>query len=318
MRADAVFEGGGVKGIGLVGAVVAAEERGYQWVNVAGTSAGGIVASLVAAGYSGLALRRILDGLDYRNFRDTSLPVLGPAISLVFTQGLYSGDYFEQWLRRLLSAKGVRTFRDLVLPEFKDDLRYRYRLRVVASDVSRGRMLALPQDAAEYGVDPDDLDVAVAVRMSISIPFFYRPVRWRGSTIVDGGLLSNFPVWLFDQPGEPAWPTFGFKLVNPGEGRPNPTTGPVTMLKALVSTMLEAHDARFVADEHFVRTIPVPTLGVRSTDFDINQTTSRRLFDSGYSAGRRFFDRWDFARYIELYRSGPRRDKRHGLWCAEV
>ncbi len=44
LMADAVFEGGGVKGIGLVGAVAGAEEKGYQWMNVAGTSAGAIVA----------------------------------------------------------------------------------------------------------------------------------------------------------------------------------------------------------------------------------------------------------------------------------
>lgn len=43
LLADAVFEGGGVKGIGLVGAIAVAEERGYHWVNVAGTSAGAIV-----------------------------------------------------------------------------------------------------------------------------------------------------------------------------------------------------------------------------------------------------------------------------------
>ena len=52
LMADAVFEGGGVKGIGLVGAVAVAEERGYQWVNIAGTSAGAIVAALLAVGYS--------------------------------------------------------------------------------------------------------------------------------------------------------------------------------------------------------------------------------------------------------------------------
>lgn len=305
MRADAVFEGGGVKGIGLVGAVVAAEERGYEWVNVAGTSAGAIVASLVSAGYSGLEISRVLDGLDYRRFRDTFYPLIGPALTFLFTQGLYLGDYFEKWLRRLLAARGVYTFADLVLPEFKDDLRYRYRLRVIASDISRGRMLVLPQDAADYGVDPDDLDVTTAVRMSMSIPFFYRPVRFGGSVMVDGGLLSNFPVWLFDTPGIPAWPTFGFRLVEPGTDRPATIAGPISLLKALVSTMLEAHDARHVAEEHFIRTIPVPTLGVRTTDFDLSQTASRRLFESGYNAGRKFLDAWDFGHYVEHYRSGP-------------
>ena len=46
LMADVVFEGGGVKGIGLVGAVAIADERGYQWVNIAGNSAGAIVAAL--------------------------------------------------------------------------------------------------------------------------------------------------------------------------------------------------------------------------------------------------------------------------------
>ena len=48
-RADLVLEGGGVKGIALAGAVLALAERGYSFPRVAGTSAGAIVASLVAA-----------------------------------------------------------------------------------------------------------------------------------------------------------------------------------------------------------------------------------------------------------------------------
>ena len=50
LKCDAVFEGGGVKGIGLVGAVAVTEAQGYEFVNAAGTSAGAIIAALVAAG----------------------------------------------------------------------------------------------------------------------------------------------------------------------------------------------------------------------------------------------------------------------------
>ena len=60
LKADAVFEGGGVKGIGLVGAVAVAEEKGYQWVNVVGTSAGAIVAALVAADYSAVEQKEVM------------------------------------------------------------------------------------------------------------------------------------------------------------------------------------------------------------------------------------------------------------------
>lgn len=55
----------------------------------------------------------------------------------------------------------------------------------------------------------------------MSIPVYFEPVRWENPEtgkehiIVDGGLLSNFPVWLFDADGEPDWPTFGLLLVEP-------------------------------------------------------------------------------------------------------
>ncbi len=68
LMADSVFEGGGVKGIGLVVAVT--EEGGYQWVNIAGTSAGAIVAALLAAGYSAAEMKQIVAELDHNNFKD--------------------------------------------------------------------------------------------------------------------------------------------------------------------------------------------------------------------------------------------------------
>ncbi len=119
LMADAVFEGGGVKGIGLVGAVAVAEERGYQWVNIAGTSAGAIVAALLAAGYSAVEMREIMEELDYNRFKDTSLldrvPLVGPAASLIFEKGIYEGKFFENWMRGLLRKKKVETFNDLIL-----------------------------------------------------------------------------------------------------------------------------------------------------------------------------------------------------------
>ena len=67
---DLVFEGGGVKGIGLAGAFSLLEERGYRAQNVAGTSAGAITAALIAAGYTAAELREIVFGLDFRQFED--------------------------------------------------------------------------------------------------------------------------------------------------------------------------------------------------------------------------------------------------------
>ncbi|MCK4793424.1 MAG: patatin-like phospholipase family protein [Desulfobacteraceae bacterium] len=312
LKADAVFEGGGVKGIGLVGAVAVAEEQGYSWANVAGTSAGAIVAALLAAGYEAQELRNIMTELNYNDFKDTSfldkIPLAGPLASVIFEKGLYEGKFCKTWMMELLDKKGVETFGDLLVKGEKDD-RYRFKLRVIVSDISRGRLMVLPQDIAEFGARPEDLNVALAVRMSMSIPFFYEPVRIRNmktgeaSYIVDGGLLSNFPVWLFDS-DEPEWPTFGFKLVEPGEEDqvPNTIKGPVSLLAALFSTMMQAHDARYIEDAQFVRTIPIPTLGIGTTEFDITRERSEKLYESGRKAAEDFFQTWDFTKYISKYR----------------
>jgi NTE family protein len=122
------------------------------------------------------------------------------------------------------------------------------------------------------------------------------------SYIVDGGILSNFPVWLFDPKKEmPERPTLGFKLVEPEEGTPHPVKGPISLLTALFSTMMEAHDARYIEDENFMRTIPIPTLGVKTTEFNISRKKSEALYQSGRQAAEKFFATWDFSKYVGRY-----------------
>ena len=313
MKVDAVFEGGGVKGIGLVGAVAVTEEKGYEFENVAGTSAGAIVAALIAAGYEANKLREIIQNLDYNQFKDKGMvdkiPFIGFALSLGFEKGIYEGEFLENWLRDLLGkapSKPIRTFGDLRTNH--EEAKYRYKLQLIAADISRGRMLVLPRDIGDYGIEPDDLDVAKAVRMSMSIPFFFEPVivkdaNGRDCYIVDGGVLSNFPVWIFDdETDNPPWPTLGYKLVEPDSGQPNRINGPITLFAALFNTMMDAHDARYIEDADFVRTIPIPTLGVRTTEFDLSYKRSENLYESGRKAAETFFQHWDFEKYKAKYR----------------
>jgi NTE family protein len=334
-QTDLVFEGGGVKGIGLAGALATLEERGYQPQNVAGTSAGAITAALLAAGYSAAELRDIIIELDYRDFQDRAwedkVPLIERSLSLLLDLGLYEGSYFLAWVRERLEAKGVRTFADLVHPEFADDPAYRYKLQVVASDVTTHELLVLPRDARKLGIEPDALDVALAVRMSMSIPIFFEPVRienpetGRTHVIVDGGMLSNYPVWLFDSDGEPEWPTFGMLLVEPQPQLPIGARLPkarmegrgagavIDYVKALAQTMMEAHDRLYVEQANYARTIPIPTLGVGTTEFDLTKERAIALFDSGRWAAEKFLDKWDFDAYVAEFRTGKRRSRREAL-----
>ncbi|MDP9486702.1 MAG: patatin-like phospholipase family protein [Actinomycetota bacterium] len=304
---DLVFEGGGVKGIALVGAFSVLQERGYEPQNMAGASAGAIVAALIAAGYGAGELKEIIAELDYDRFKDEALEdrfPMGKTLSILKDLGIYEGKAFEEWMRGLLETRGVRTFGDLVRRE-DVDLKYRYKLQVIASDVTERRLLVLPRDAPKLGIeDPDDIDVAQAVRMSMSIPIFFEPVRFTNRLtdeehlIVDGGMLSNFPVWLFDAE-EPQWPTIGMKLVQSpetplGEELPEPVPRAgvkqvIGYLRSLVDTMMAAHDRLYVEQHDFDRrTIGIDTLGVGTTEFDLSPERALALYESGRTAAKEF------------------------------
>jgi len=336
LRADLVFEGGGVKGIALAGAYLELTDRGYQPECVAGTSAGAITAALVAVGYSGAELQDIvLNQMHFPDFEDHSLlddlGAAGQLAEFLKRQGIHSGKYFLNWMRQLLQAKGRTTFGDLRTPAGGEGARA-YALQVIASDLTGRSMLVLPRDADQLGIDPDQLEIAEAVRMSMSIPVFFQPVvhhnpkTGAGHVIVDGGILSNYPIWLFDAPGDatPRFPTFGMMLVAPGQDAPvlpEPAPGAVLpdvgadieFLKLIVETMAEAHDRFYVDQANYARTIPIPTLGIRTTQFDISPAQTRALFDSGRNAAAKFLDSWDFEAYKARFRSGPPPGRRESV-----
>jgi NTE family protein len=329
LQADIVLEGGGVRGIGHVGALCVAEEKGYQWANIAGTSAGAFVAAMLAAGYKASEMYDIMKNeVQFSRFaQDSGLDALIPveAFHMLQRGGIHTGNFIETFIRQKLSAKGIVKFGDLVLREQEPkNSNFRYRLTVIASDISSASMLRLPQDMLLFGLDPDELDIAQAVRMSASIPFFFLPVQKKhqdGSTslIVDGGLLSNFPVYLFDVPTVPRWPTFGLRLVDAPPTidcpwPPNPTSNALQIGQALLNTLLRAHDRLYMDDHSYVRTIAVPVNGISGTKFNLSSEEADQLYQNGRNAAEQFFSSWDFEAYKTTYRNGqPRKGRQEQL-----
>ena len=333
---DIVCEGGGVKGIGLAGAYEGLEAAGYRVRRAAGTSAGAITAALIAAGYTAAEMKEVVLSLDFRQFEDKGwedrIPLINAPLSLLLDQGIYEGKRFLDWMQGMLAEKDIFTFGHLRTDS--DDPRYAYRLQVIVSDISSRELLVLPRDAHKLGLDPDKLEVALAVRMSMSIPIFFEPVRVQNPAtnwehvLVDGGMLSNFPVWLFDSNDAdepPSWPTFGLLLVEPDpktpitarlpkpEHSPRGAQGMVQLLSGMVHTMMEAHDRMYVEKAQFARTIGIPTLGVGTTEFGISPERALELYESGRSAGAQFLAHWDFDAYIAAFRSGAPQSRRADL-----
>lgn len=304
MYADLVCKGGGVKGVALVGALSFFEEEGYVWQRTAGTSVGAIVASLVAVGYSAREIRNIMFNLDYNKFADKnklqSIPLFGPITSLFVSKGLHAGDYIENFLTEKFERKGKKYFRDIyVNGESK--------LKVIATDVTRHKLITLPDDLVEYNINPLDFEIAKAVRMSLSIPFFFEPmilnIGKNPCYIVDGGLLSNFPIWIFDVENKPRWPTFGLNLYNNVQKPSNNPNGFIPYLIDVIETSLVTSEEVYFKDCDAVRIVNIPTLGINTVDFNISNEQIKALYKSGYFSAKSFLENWDFNTYLKYYRS---------------
>jgi NTE family protein len=320
LHADLVLEGGGVKGIGLVGALNVLEEHGYGFKRIAGTSAGALVGSLVASGISAERLHQLMRDAPYSKFADggfleRSWP--GKAFDLVFRQGFFSGSYLRNWLDDRLRELGTTTFSDLAYqdPERPLPPDRQFRLVMTASDISQGVLQYLPWDyRRHFGRAPGEQRVSLAVRASMAFPFFFRPVRLKtagGETswLLDGGMLSNYPIDVFDVPRgvAPRWPTFGVKLSarpNPGSVVVNKVTNTLDMTEAMLRTMVGFYDRMHIEDLHAIsRTIFVDSGDVDPVDFDISRRQREELYERGREAATKFLSTWDFDDYILRYRT---------------
>jgi len=234
--------------------------------------------------------------------------------------GWYAADRFVSWLKTKLDSGpwkgGKRKFSTMTLGQFFAETHVHF--SVVASDTTDGRLLVLNH------LTSPDCPVVWAVRMSMSIPLVWNEVLWEkdwgtylgrdmtGHAIVDGGLLSNFPIELFisDEPqvtrlmGQkgknpvlgllideslPVIATRGAKgllvdvNVKPGELRT------VQRLCRLANTVTTAHDKMVIEEfEHLV--VRLPAQGYGTTEFDMSDARRTALVQAGRSAMAAYFD----------------------------
>jgi NTE family protein len=292
MEIDGVFSGGGIKGFALLGACEEIENRGFRFVRMAGTSAGSIIAALITAGYKSKEIYELLEELDLSKMLDARKPYIPFAkwLLIYWKLGLYKGNELEKWVKEKLEIKGIKTFSDLP-PNA---------LRVIASDISNGQMIVLPDDLEKYGIPPGEFSIAKAIRMSCSIPYFFEPVKLRGSngvqTIVDGGVLSNFPMWLFDrEDNRKVRPVLGIKLTHDEyEHEKHHIGNAIQLFAALFETMKDAHDARYISKRHAKNIIFIPTEGVLSIEFKLTAEKKQLLYQIGKNHAEAFLKSWSY------------------------
>ena len=197
-----VFQGGGCKAIAYIGAYKKAYERGVFFSELAGTSAGSIIAALIACGAKPEYLEKVVKDIDFKEFiSDYEKPKCWEKLFLKWklpepykryaqyisfsglrkNYGLFKTnvleDFVDRHLRQLTGLQQPVTFNDLI-PN----------LHIISTDLEKHSVKVWNKENT-----PTD-SVAKAVCCSCCIPIFFQPVE---NKYVDGGLLSNLPSFIF-------------------------------------------------------------------------------------------------------------------------
>lgn len=203
-----VMEGGGIKGIAYGGALIELENRGIlpQIQRVGGTSAGAIQACLLSVGYSAEEISKIIADTPIETFNDGGT-FFRAGKRFLKKFGWYEGKNFLETMKKLIGERTNKpdlTFADL--HELAQTVPFRD-LYVTGVNLTKQKL-----EIFSYETYPD-MRVCDAVRISMSIPLYYKAisVNPKGliienplpsdacSVFVDGGLLLNYPIEIFDQ-----------------------------------------------------------------------------------------------------------------------
>lgn len=324
-----VFEGGGVKGIAYIGAMDVLADKNILGgiTRIGGTSAGAINAILLGLDFSQAETKDILWGLNFNDFMDDSWGIVRDTDRLINSFGWYKGDYFRTWVSKLIKQKtgnSESTFADIEAMKERKGFKSLYFM---------GTNLSTSFSEVFSAEHTPRICVADAVRISMSIPLFFAAKRSsRGDVYVDGGVLDNYPIKLFDRMkyldsehyAKPEYyekinsgfidtdrtiseyvynkETLGFRLDTKEEVSVFRDHAEPPHIKvdnffdyswALINTVLEAQQNSHLHSDDWLRTVYINTLGVQTTDFDLSDDKKMELVKSGRDGALKYFEWYD-------------------------
>lgn len=308
-----VFEGAGIKGLAYSGVLAELEQRGMmrQIERVGGTSAGAITAMMVAVGYDSEEIAEVIASTKFQSFNDGGFPLFGGIFRMKNYYGWYKGKKFSNWVGSLLAAKTGNeniTFRALADGPWKE-------LFVTATSLSAQQSIVLSHQSYP------EMRIKDAIRISMSIPLYFQGV-WINSAgrvvdrpgsveglelLIDGGLLANYPIFLFDEIIEqggssiriPNPATLGVRMDTDNQIHHDSTDHrlePQTITSfsdyagALFILTVESLNRQWLTEEDWKRTISVSSLGIGPKIKKMSEDQKRAFYDSGVRGTRLYLD----------------------------
>jgi NTE family protein len=361
---ELVQEGGGVLGVALIGYTYVLEQMGIRFLSMAGTSAGSINTMLLAGlgDISKPKSEKVIEELVNKNLFDfvdgssdaknfiSALVKKARRVKLILRGikiiddiydhlGLNPGDDFTLWLKDFLKRNGINNQNDLTksFNRLPDDLKIREgvnsnldgissRLVIIAADIITETKVDFPAMASLYWSNPGSVNPALYVRASMSIPYFFKPMKITGIPqgnqakenweklvrffgpvprqvyMVDGGIMSNFPINVFHRNNTiPRMPTFGVRL-GVDRNKLNKVTTPMNLFGAMFNSIRHLHDFDFILrNPDYSMLIEKIDIGEHDwLNFGLSDKAKVDLFKRGAEAADRFLRCFNWLEYKKV------------------
>lgn len=361
---ELVQEGGGVLGVALIGYTFVLEQMGLRFLSLAGTSAGSINAMLLAGlgdaskpksdkVIEALVNKNLYDFVDgdsdSKDFIKALVEKAGRAkliwkvwqvIDEIFDDlGLNPGNDFLNWLSAYLKKNNVKSQADLdkLFGQLPGNLLIRpgidktldgltAKLAIITADLTTETKVEFPRMASLYWSQPGKVNPAYYVRASMSIPYFFSPLKisdipqgqiakqnWLDTVsfegavpkevyFVDGGIMSNFPIDVFHKKNSiPRLPTFGVRL-GVDRNTANKITSPLNLFGAMFNSLRHLHDYDFILKNPDYRML-ISKIDIGDHDwlnFGIEDKAKIDLFRRGAEAAATFLRQFNWLEYKKI------------------
>ena len=307
-----VLKGGGIRGIAYVGALQVLENKkittGIE--KVAGTSVGAITGTLFSMGYTAAQMEDIMLGLDIATFNDGEWFFLGGQKRMRKNYGWYKGNKLEQWIgTQIKQQTGSDNTTFLQLHQLAaTDKRYKD-LYITATNLTKQRI-----EIFSWETHPD-MTIKTAVRASAAIPLYFGAVFIDSTgkvtehpdnnnsydVYVDGGLLANYPINLFNNDPQETINeyTLGLKLERPEQieyAKQHTGIAPYHInsfsgyIAALYNLTIEQLNKSIPYPEEKQHTIYISTSNLNPRVRHITSQQKELLFHNGAEAAEQFFE----------------------------
>lgn len=295
-----VLEGGGIKGLAYCGCIMELEKMKIlsNIKRFAGSSAGAITAMLLAIGYNSGEICDIIKKTNFESFLDDKIGFIRDLYTFFTKYGVCHGDTFSNLIKSLIKKRTGNenyTFQNLY-----DDRK----VELVITGTNLTNMESIYYSHHKY----PNMSIHIAVRISMSIPFLFVPVRYDNKLLVDGGIIDNYPIHIFDgkYPGDPDakmqvctpnLKTLGLKLLTPSENttwKINESVNNISSIKkmasSLANTLMLSNEQKYVNPINWSRTIPIKVPNYPLSKFKLSEQEQKDLITCGFDAIQKFFN----------------------------